>query len=108
MQFPRRTRDWVSVIIGGIIEYNQQPFAKVSGTNLSQQLRDPLGITRLPALQTDQAMVVGRISPKDIEAIPARVGLELHRSATLDPSLTRNRCVEEVSGIEKIDFPSAR
>ena len=73
-----------------------------------QQLRHPLGITRLATLQADQVSLVGRISPKDVEAIPARVGLELHTLPTFDPALAWYGSMQQVRSIEKVDLAAAR
>jgi len=96
------------MIIGRVIEHNQQPFAWVGGSNLSEQLYDSLAITRLPALQADEVMVIGRIGPKNVEAIPARVCLELDSVPALDPALARDGGMEQVRGIQEVDLATAR
>jgi hypothetical protein len=96
------------MIVGCIIEHNQQPLAWIGCSYLLQQLRDPLGITRLATLQANQIARVGRIGPKDVEAIPARVGLELHAMPTLDPALARYGSMQQVRGIEKVDLATTR
>jgi len=75
------------MIVGRIVKHNQQPLAWIGCSYLSQQLRDPLGITRLATLQANQVSLVGGISPKDVEALEARVGLELRTLPTPDPAL---------------------
>ena len=77
------------MVVGRIVKHNQQPLAWIGCSYLLQQLCDPLGITRLTAFQADQVSLVGRIGPKNVEAIPARVGLELYRLTALDPALAR-------------------
>ena len=96
------------MIVGCIVKHNQQPLAAIGCSYLVQQLRDPLGITRLATLQANQVSLVGRISPKDVEAIPARVGLELHTLPTLDPALARYGSMQQVRSIEKVDLAAAR
>ena len=95
------------MIVGRIVKHNQQLLAWVGCSYLLQQLRDPLAITRLATLQADQVTFVGRIGPKHVEAIPARVGLELHRLPTLDPALAGDGSMQQVCGIEKVDLATA-
>src|SRR5689334_19843003 len=96
------------MVIGCIIEHEQQPLAWVGGTNLSEQLYDALAITRFPALQADEVTGIGGIGPKDIEAVPARGGLQLHRLATFDPALAGDGGMQQVRSIEEIDLATAR
>src|SRR4051794_20051853 len=96
------------MIVGRIVEHNQQPLAWIGRSYLVQQLCDPLAITRLAAFQANQVTLVGRIGPKNVEAIPARVGLELHCRTTLDPALAGDGSMEQVGGIEKVDLATAR
>jgi len=70
-------------------------------------LNHALGITRLATFQADQVLAIGRIGPKDVEAIPARVCLQLHGMLALDPSAARNGRVQQMSGIQKIDLAAA-
>jgi len=100
--------DRVSVIVGCIIEHDQQPLAWVRSSYLLQQLCDPLGITRLAAFQTNQVTLVGRISPKNVETIPAGVGLELDCVPTLDSALARDGGMQQMCSIEKVDLATAR
>jgi hypothetical protein len=79
------------VMIRSIVEDDEQPLAWIGGANLSQQLNDALGITRLPSFQADQVTVVGRISPNDVEAIPTRVGLQPDGVATRRSSVCLKR-----------------
>jgi hypothetical protein len=53
-------------------------------------------------------LLVGRISPKDVEAIPARVGLELHTLSTLDRALAWYGSMQQMRSIKKVDFTAAR
>ena len=96
------------MIIGCIVKDYQQSFSWIGCSYLFQQLRDPLGITRLATLQANQVSLVGRISPKNVETIPARVGLELHTLPTLDPALAWYGSMQQMRGIEKVDLAAAR
>jgi hypothetical protein len=96
------------MVVGCVVKHNQPPLAWIGRPYLVQQLCDPLAITRLAAFQTNQVTLVGRISPKNVEAIPARVGLELYRLTTLDPALAGDGSMEQVCGIEKVDLATAR
>ena len=96
------------MIEGCMVKHNQQPLAWIGCAYLLQQLRDPLGITRLAAFQANQVTRVGRIGPKDVEAIPARVGLELHTLSTLDPALAWYGSMQQMRSIEKVDLAAAR
>ena len=95
------------MIVGRIVKHNQQPLAWIGCSYLLQQLCDPLAITRLAAFQANQVTLVGRISPKNVEAIPARVGLELHRLTTLDPALAGDGSMQQMRCIEKVDLATA-
>ena len=90
----RRLSDRWRMMVGGVIKHDQQPLAAIGGSDLSQQLDDPLGITRRRPFQANQVTVVGRIGPKNVEAIAARIGLESNRVTTPDPALRRNGCME--------------
>ncbi len=70
----RCLRDWGRLIVRRVVQHDQEPPPWIGGADLLEQLRDPLGITRLPAFQGDQALVVGGIGPKHIEAIPTGIG----------------------------------
>jgi hypothetical protein len=94
-------------MVGSVVKDDEQPLTWIGGSDFSQQLHDPLGITRLPSFQADQVTVVGRISPKNVEAIPARVGLELYRMTTLDPALRGDGSMEHMCGIKEIHLPTA-
>ena len=96
------------MIVGCIVKHNQQPLAWIGCSYLLQQLRDPLGITRLASFQANQVALVGRISPKNVEAIPARVGLELYTLPTLDPALAWYGSMQQMRSIEKVDLAAAR
>ncbi len=89
-------------------EDNQQPLAWIGGSYLLQQLCDSFTITRFPPLQADEVTVVGGIGPKDVEAIPARVRLQLHGLTALNPALAGDGGMEQVCGIQKIDLATAR
>ena len=96
------------MIVGRIVKDYQQSLAWIGCSYLVEQLRDPLGITRLATFQADEVSLVGRIGPKDIEAIPARVGLKLYRLPTPDPALAGDGSMEQMRGIEKVDLAAAR
>ena len=96
------------MVVGCVVEYNQQPLAWIGCSYLVQQLRDPLTITRLAAFQANQVTLVGRISPKNVEAIPARVGLQLYRLPTPDPALAGDGSMEQMRGIKKVNLATAR
>src|SRR5215217_2225262 len=96
------------MVVGCVVKNRQQPLAWIGRSYLVQQLCDPLAITRLAAFQTNQVTLIGRIGPKNVEAIPARVGLELDRLPTLDPALAGDGSMEQVRGIEKVDLATTR
>jgi hypothetical protein len=52
-------------------------------------------------------MVVGRIGPKHIEAIPARVGLEFNCPGALDPAASRHGVMQQMGSVHEIDFADA-
>ena len=52
-------------------------------------------------------MVVGRIGPKHIEAIPAGVGLEFNGRRALDPATSWHGVVQQMGSVDKIDLADA-
>jgi hypothetical protein len=52
-------------------------------------------------------VVIGRIGPKHIEAIPARIGFQFDGSSAFDPALTGHCVMQQMRGIDKVDFPVA-
>jgi hypothetical protein len=103
-QFLGSCLHWRGVVVGRIVEHQQETLAWIGTPDQVQQVDDPLGITRLPSLPTDEVLVVGRIGPKDVEAIPAGVGRQRHRRGPLDPAAARQRGVQEVCGIQEVDL----
>ncbi len=73
----------------------------MKGVLTRSSARDPVDST------LSCGVTVGGISPKNVEAIPARVGLELNGAPTLDPALRENGGVQHVCGIEKVDLATA-
>ena len=72
-------------------------------TQFLEQLADHLGITRDRILDRDEGLIIGGIGPKHVEATPARIRLQFHRSVAFDPALARHRLMQEVGGIHKIE-----
>jgi hypothetical protein len=91
-------------IVRRVIEHDEQRHIWGGRSDLAKQQCDPLGITRLATFPANQVVRVGRIGPKDVEAIAAGVGLELHRLLAPDPALRRDCRVQEMGGVEKIDL----
>ena len=59
------------------------------------------------ALDRDEGMVIGRISPKYVEAIPARIGLQFDRRTTFDPALRRHCVMQQVGRVDKVNLAIA-
>lgn len=97
-----RLHDRRRLVVGRVVQDHHEPPPRIGSPNLVEQLRDPLGSTRLPAFQGDQALVVGGIGSKHIEASPTGIGAQRHGLSVFDPPLTRHRCVQEVGRIEEV------
>lgn len=103
----RRGDGWRPVV-GRVVEHHEQQDVGVGLADTGDERSDPLGVTRFPALPTDQALVIGGIGPKDVEAIPASVGLEDLRCFAFDPAATRKGGVQEMGRIEKEHLAAPR
>jgi hypothetical protein len=72
-------------------------------SQLVEQTAYHLCIARRRVLDRNQTVVVGGISPKYVEAIPARVGRQLHSMVPFDPAVTWHGVMEQMRRVDKID-----